>query len=92
MADEAIKRFVEELISAGVMERFRVSNCFNGFYLLDRKTGKEVCVGCGVDTLFDRKGRAREDLDSPAFLRDLERLFNDDVNETLAAYWPEEVE
>jgi hypothetical protein len=69
--------------------RFRVIEYSSGFAVQDTETGREVWMGDGVDTLFTRTGKAMRP-GSEHFRRTWERILNDDEDETLQAYFPQQ--
>lgn len=75
---------------APVEERFVVHEHHNGFELEDLKTGKRHWLSDGVDCV--SSGREGEYLSpgEPGFAEIWAGDFNNDVAETLEAYWPEE--
>jgi len=64
------------------MSRFEVVDGYNGYYLYDNITGRNVCMGDGVDVPYGRIGTA-------AFRQTWEDKANENLAEFFAAYFPD---
>lgn len=67
---------------------FRVFEYSTGYVLKHVKSGQERWLGDGVDTLFDRNGRALTP-GTERFRLTWERVLNENPDETMEAYFPE---
>jgi len=66
--------------------RFELIDAINGYYLTDHVTNKEVCLGDGVDMLFEKDGKPIK-VGTKRFFNMLERVLNESPEETLEAYF-----
>ncbi len=70
--------------------RFQVIEYSSYYAVRDRETGKECAMGDGVDTILTSTGKSMK-CGSEYFRKTWQRFLNSDPDETLEAYFPEQL-